>query len=256
MNMVANIPAHGPKRPVLVVLHQEHSTPGRVGRFLVERGHALDVRRPRLGDELPETLELHAGAVIFGGPMSANDNDDWLKREIDFIGVALTEKKPFFGLCLGAQMLVKHLGGKVEPHCDGRAEIGYYPIKPTAAGHHFAEETGAPWPDYVYHWHREGFDCPKGAVALATGDDFPVQAIRVGASAVGIQFHPDVTHAMVYRWTTRGAERLTMPGAQPLIEHHHGRFMHDPAVALWLASFLDYWLAQDPHPHLPALAER
>ncbi len=56
-------------KPVLVVLHQEHSTPGHVGRLLAERGHALDVRRPRYGDPLPETLVHHAGAVILSSTL-------------------------------------------------------------------------------------------------------------------------------------------------------------------------------------------
>src|SRR5205823_14589649 len=68
--------------PVLVGLHQETSTPGRIGNALRALGHPLDIRRPRLGDALPETLEFHAGAVIFGGPMSANDPDDFIRREI------------------------------------------------------------------------------------------------------------------------------------------------------------------------------
>ena len=65
-----------PRLPVLIVLHQETSTPGRVGNALRALGHSLDIRRPRFGDPLPETLAHHAGAVIFGGPMSANDSDD------------------------------------------------------------------------------------------------------------------------------------------------------------------------------------
>ncbi|MFZ2159594.1 MAG: glutamine amidotransferase, partial [Bradyrhizobium sp.] len=73
--------------PVLIVLHQESSTPGRVGNALRALGHGLDIRRPRFGDSLPETLEDHAGAVIFGGPMSANDPDDFVRREIDWIAV-------------------------------------------------------------------------------------------------------------------------------------------------------------------------
>ena len=81
------------KAPVLIILHQEHSTPGRVGRLLLERGHPLDIRRPRFGDPLPETLAGHAGAVIFGGPMSANDPDDFVKQEIDWIGVPLREQQ-------------------------------------------------------------------------------------------------------------------------------------------------------------------
>ena len=59
--------------PVLIVLHQENSTPGRVGQYLRKRGFPLDIRRPVLGDPLPATLDQHAGAVIFGGPQSAND---------------------------------------------------------------------------------------------------------------------------------------------------------------------------------------
>jgi len=66
--------------------------------------------RPALGDRLPETLEDYAGAIVFGGPMSANDNEEFIKREIDWMSVPLKENKPFFGICLGAQMLSKHLG--------------------------------------------------------------------------------------------------------------------------------------------------
>ena len=120
--------------PVLIVLHQETSTPGRVGNALRALGHGLDIRRPRFGDALPETLDGHAGAVIFGGPMSANDPDDFVRREIDWIAVPLREQRPFLGICLGAQMLAMQLGARVAPHPEGRAQIGYYPIRPTPAG--------------------------------------------------------------------------------------------------------------------------
>ena len=99
--------------PVLIVLHQEHSTPGRVGNALRSRGFPLDIRRPRFDEPLPDTLENHAGAVIFGGPQSANDKDDFIRREIDWLKVPLKEKKPFLGICLGAQMLARQLGAKV-----------------------------------------------------------------------------------------------------------------------------------------------
>jgi GMP synthase (glutamine-hydrolysing) len=230
------------KAPVLIILHQEHSTPGRVGRLLMERGHHLDIRRPRYDDPLPDTLARHAGAVIFGGPMSANDTDDFIKREIDWIGVALREEKPFLGLCLGAQMMAKYLGGSVWQHPGGRAEIGYYPLLPTTEGHAAAERWGVPWPSHVYHWHREGFDCPPGANTLATGDDFPTQAIGVGPAAYGLQFHPEVTHAMICRWTVRAAERLAMSGAQDRERQIEGRLMYDPHVSRWLNAFLDGWL--------------
>jgi GMP synthase (glutamine-hydrolysing) len=227
---------------VLAVLHQEHSTPGRVGRLLAERGHPLDIRRPRFGAPLPETLRDYAGAIIFGGPMSANDEQDYIRREIGWMDVPLKEEKPFLGLCLGAQLLAKFLGARVYPHPDGRAEIGYYPLVPTDEGLALAERIGAPWPVCVYHWHRESFDCPSGATTLARGDDFPTQAIAAGPAAYGFQFHPEVTYAMTCRWTVRAHERLSLPGAQPRHEHLEKRFVYDPHVSLWLDAFLDHWL--------------
>ncbi len=111
-----------PARPVLIILHQESSTPGRVGNALRALGYALDIRRPRFGDSLPATMDGHSGAVIFGGPMSANDGDDYISREIDWIGVPLRENRPFLGICLGAQMLARHLG--VIADCDAQAAPG------------------------------------------------------------------------------------------------------------------------------------
>lgn len=228
-------------QPVLIVLHQETSTPGRVGNALRALGYPLDIRRPRFGDALPRTLAGHAGAVIFGGPMSANDADDYIKREIDWIALPLTEQRPFLGICLGAQMLAKHLGANVAPHPQGRAQIGYYPIRLTAAGRALC----GPWPDHVYHWHREGFSLPAGCELLAEGSDFPFEAFRCD-NAFALQFHPDVTTAMMHRWTTRGDERLALPGARPRHEHFDARAVYDGVERAWLLRFLQCWLQRMP----------
>jgi GMP synthase (glutamine-hydrolysing) len=228
----------GLRPKILVVLHQETSSPGRVGEALLRRGYALDIRRPPLGDPLPDTLAHHAGAVIFGGPMSANDPDEYIRTEIDWVAVPLAEEKPFLGICLGAQMLVKHLGGTVAPHQAGMTEIGYYPLQPTEAGRALIPD----WPSLVYQWHREGFDAPTGTELLASGDVFANQAIRWGRRAYGIQFHVELTYAMMNRWTTRGAQRLSLPGAQARAAHFAGRGMHDAMTRRWLDEFLDVWL--------------
>ena len=243
-------PAHAALLPVLIVLHQECSTPGRVGNALRALGHRLDVRRPRFGDALPETLDDHAGAVIFGGPMSANDPDDFVRREIDWISVPLREQRPFLGICLGAQMLAMQLGARVAPHPEGRVEVGYYPIRPTAAGLALCPD----WPDHVYHWHREGFELPYGAELLAEGGDFPVQAFQSG-HAFGLQFHPDVTYAMMHRWTTRGYDRLDAPGARARHHHFADRAIHDVTERAWLKAFLDDWLTRMPRSVMSEAAE-
>jgi len=227
--------------PVLFILHQEHSTPGRVAQILKRRGYSFDIRRPRFGDPLPETLAGHSGAVIFGGPMSANDEEEFVRREIDWLKVPLKEEKPFLGICLGAQILARHLGGAVYCHRDGHVEIGYYPIRPTAAGRAACDA----WPKSVYQWHREGFDLPRGAQLLAEGDAFPVQMFRWGPRAYAIQFHPEVTHAMMCRWTARGAARMELPGARPWAAHFEGRAVHDPAVRAWLEAFLERWTGEN-----------
>jgi GMP synthase (glutamine-hydrolysing) len=232
--------------PILIVLHQEHSSSGRVGHALQTLGFPLDIRRPRFGDRLPASLQRHAGAIIFGGPMSANDEQDFIRQEIDWIAVPLKEGKPFLGICLGAQMLVRQLGGKVEFHPEGHVEIGYYPIRPTPAGRALCET----WPDHVYQWHREGFDLPRGGELLAEGDVFPVQAFHYGA-AYALQFHPDVTHAMMCRWTTRGHERLSLPGAKPRSAHFADRAVHDLPARAWLTVFLDHWMRRAAKPAEP-----
>jgi len=225
------------QRQILVILHQEHSTPGRVGNALQKLRYTLDVRRPRFGDALPPTMAEHAAAIIFGGPMSANDEDDYIRREIDWIGVPLREKKPFLGICRGAQLCAKHLGAKVSQDPNGHAEVGYYPIRPTEAGLAVVEI----WPEYVYQWHREGFDLPAGTELLAQGDTFEVQAFRLGRT-FALQFHPEVTHAMMHRWTTHGHERMELPGARPRHTHFADRAVYDYSARAWLSVFLERWV--------------
>jgi GMP synthase (glutamine-hydrolysing) len=224
------------RRPtVLIVLHQEHSTPGRVGIALKAMDVRLDIRRPGCGEVLPDTLAGYDGVVVFGGPMGANDTLDWVRREIRWLETPLAEDKPLLGICLGAQMLARALGARVFSYDDKRSENGYYPIEPTLVGDRLCLTS---FPRTVYQWHSDGFDLPHGAELLAVGGaDFPNQAYRYGPRAVGLQFHPEVTYHMICRWTHRGAERLTRPGALSRPEHLGGWFQHDGRVAAWLAAF-------------------
>ena len=228
------------KKPkILAIMHQEGSSPGRVGMMLEDMGYRIEACKPPLGEQLPDSLEDYAGAVIFGGPMSANDPDEFVKREIDWLNVPLSENKPFLGICLGAQMLCKHLGGSVAPHHEGQVEVGYYPIRATQAG-----ETLMEWPDHVYQWHTEGFNVPQDATVLATGETYPEQAFRYGENAFGLQFHPEVTTWMMNRWTTKAAHRFVLPGAQNREQQFEARPKHDDEVRTWLGKFLETWVGK------------
>jgi GMP synthase (glutamine-hydrolysing) len=224
------------KLPVVLVLHQQQSVPGFVGKWLEAEGYGLDIRRPRFGDPLPQTLENHAGAVIFGGPMSANDAEDYMRVETDWIGVALKEQKPYLGLCLGAQMLARLLGAKVTLDRDARVEIGYHEIIPTCAA--------SPLPPKVYQWHKEGFELPSTAKLLARSDGaFPNQAFQVGAKAVGLQFHPEITHGMVDGWTGRNPDKLTQVGAYGRDRQLDDHATYSPQVRHWFDGFMRDLLA-------------
>ena len=221
---------------VLLVVHSAGSNTGRVGRSLARMGYRLDVRRPSGGDALPETLDDHAAAIVFGGPMSANDDHDFLRTELAWIPTALDSGKPFLGICLGGQLLARALGARVEEHPEGRCEIGYFPVRPTSAGRNVLNEE-----THFYQWHREGFDLPPGATLLAEGETFTNQAFR-WKNAYGIQFHPEVTGAIMKRWTTAAAHRLTLPGAQSRDEQFRHRRRHERAIPGWLNRFLAIWL--------------
>jgi GMP synthase (glutamine-hydrolysing) len=238
MAIAGCVPTH---RKILIVVHQSTSDPGLIGQILGAWGYALDIRVTSQQDELPTTLDNHDAVVIFGGPMSANDDETlpFIRTELNWIPVALESGKPFLGICLGAQLLARVLGAVVKPHLDGWVEIGYFRLMPTGIdSEHFAH------PLNVYHWHREGFELPKGAVSLFEGEIFKNQAYRYGDRAYGLQFHPEMTRTMLEKWTTQGADMLTLPGAQSRDEQLYKHSLYAIAREHWLKGFLCHWLGK------------
>jgi GMP synthase (glutamine-hydrolysing) len=236
------VPAEKPKKVALVV-HQEHSRPGRVGALLEKRGYELHRLCPNLGCELPEDMSDYAGVVIFGGPMSANDCATLagIKCELEWIPKVVEAGVPYLGLCLGAQLLTRALGGKVGPHPGGCVEAGYVRIEPTASGRDWLGSK----PMWVYQFHREGMEIPGCCELLASGESYPVQAFRYGDSAFGFQFHPEVTLEMKQIWPMKAAERLKQPGAQQRGVHLSMHALYDPPLGRWIDGFLDRWLDTD-----------
>ncbi|WP_332065178.1 glutamine amidotransferase [Bartonella sp. CB189] len=224
------------KQRIAVVIHRKSIYTGRLEKFLKKSGFILDIYRPILGQKLPDTLQNYAGVVILGGKMSVNDRDAYIGKEIDWISLLLKENKPFLGICLGAQMLARNLGGRVGTRSDGTVEIGWYPLEATPQGKELMQ-----WPEMVYHFHNEGiYDLPKEAVLLATGQTYPVQAFRYGKNAWGFQFHAEFTLAMMRRLIVHSAQELTEKGAQPASAHFKGRLIYDKALSQWFENTLQY----------------
>jgi GMP synthase (glutamine-hydrolysing) len=229
----------------LIIVHQEHSNPGRVGELLEARACVLDRRCPNLGDPLPDDLAPYRAAIVFGGPQSANDDHlPGIKAELDWLErTALPADLPLLGICLGAQMIARVLGAKVGPHPDGLVEIGYHPVYPTATGQGYFDG-----PTMFYQWHRETFELPAGAKHLAHNDAFDAQAFLYAEQVYGIEFHPEMTLAMIDRWTDseKGSQMLSLPGAQPRVAQLEAYPRHAAASDRWLGRFLDRHLLRAP----------
>ena len=94
-------------------------------------------------------------------------------------------------------MLAHVLGGRVWRHPDGLHEVGYCPVLPTAEGADLFES-----PFHAFQWHRDAFEVPRSCALLARGGEaFENQAFQYGASAFGVQFHPEVTPSTMVKWT-------------------------------------------------------
>lgn len=229
-------------RRLLLVMQTPDADAGRCGRKLRQRGYRLDYCYPLSGQPLPAETAGYAGAVIFGGPISANDDHrlPGLRAQLDWIPRMLDSGRPFLGICLGAQLLARALGATVRPHPQGLAEIGYFAVAPTVAN-----QTLFNAPLHVYHWHHEGFALPAGAELLAVGERFPHQAYRYGAHAIGVQFHPEVDQPILESWLAEGAGELHHPGAQSAAEQRSQHAQHDATLDQWFDHFLDQWLSID-----------
>ena len=130
---------------------------------------------------------------------------------------------PVLGICLGAQLLAKTLGARVYPN--RVKEIGWYPIEltPAAADDPLFAQSGA---QTVFQWHGDTFDLPAGAVHLARSPLCENQAFRYGHNAYGLQFHIEMTAAMIDDLAQRAGQ---LPGAGPVGLHRPGS--HPPPDA-------------------------
>jgi GMP synthase (glutamine-hydrolysing) len=186
---------------VLVVQHQDDCPPALIGRWLLEAGCVVDIRRPYAGGlPLPLDLADHEGLVVLGGSMGADDDGShpWLVSAKELVRVAAREGKPALGICLGHQLAAVALGGTVQVISAGR-QFGVLPVAWTreAAG----DALLGTRPGRAIHWNNDVVtELPRRSVVLARAPDGTVQAARFADSVWGIQAHPEVDEGIVARW--------------------------------------------------------
>jgi GMP synthase-like glutamine amidotransferase len=185
----------------LVISHDPTEQPAVVGATLELRGYDLDVfvvcdsPADPVSERPFPCLDGVDAVVVMGAPWSVYDSTtigSWIARELAFVREVHERGVPYLGICFGGQVLAAALGGQVEPA--PRAELGWCCVDPLVP----AAVAAGPW----FQWHGDRFTLPPGAVELAR-NDVGVQAFCTGRS-VGVQFHPEVDHALLASWLRDG----------------------------------------------------
>ena len=202
---------------VLVLQHIACEPPGVFEDVLLERGATIQRVELDEGEALPPSLQGIDAIVAMGGPMSVNDEDEhpWLVAEKELIAAAVRAGLPFWGSCLGVQLLASSLGARVSR--GAVPEVGVLPVHATPAAADDPVFSGLAWPRPTLQWHQDTFDLPEGATLLATSPAYPHQAFRVGPVAYGVQFHVEIDASMADEWArvpayVASAESVLGPG--------------------------------------------
>ena len=186
------------QRPILVIQHADCEPPGAYEDELLARRVPMQRVLLARGEELPD-WRPYAAIVVMGGAMGAYEDSryPWLGVEKRMIAEAVAAGVPYWGVCLGAQLLAAALGARVSP--GATPELGVLSVELTngaATDPVFAE---APPRFETLQWHGDTFELPAGALQLARSSRYEQQAFVIGR-AYALQFHLEVTEELAERW--------------------------------------------------------
>lgn len=138
--------------------------------------------------------------IILGGPISANDHHafSFITTELAILERRMRQDQPTFGICLGAQLMAKALGGQV--FAGREREIGWVPLQLTEEGKRSPLQFLDASLTHVFHWHGEVFMVPPGAVNLASTPACDSQAFSYGKKCLALQFHPEIIPSHLESW--------------------------------------------------------
>jgi GMP synthase (glutamine-hydrolysing) len=183
----------------LVIQHAACEPLGAYESELLARANAIERVEIDEGEPLPDWRSFDA-IVAMGGPMGALDDErlPWLARERELIAQAVRAGTPFWGVCLGAQLLAASLGARV--YRGERPEIGVFrDVELTDAARADPVFASAPRQLTTLQWHGDTFELPGGATLLASSPAYSNQAFR-WRRAYAIQFHLEASPQLAEAW--------------------------------------------------------
>jgi GMP synthase-like glutamine amidotransferase len=185
----------------LVFQHIAIEHPGIFRDLMTERGITWDAVELDEGEPIPN-LDRYDALLVMGGPMDVFEEDihPWLVPEKAAIREAVRERNmPYFGFCLGHQLLADALGGTCERM--PAAEVGILDVDLNDQGKVDPLMVGLPISFKALQWHGVAVTrLPQGGVTLASSPVCDIQAQRVGDHAWGIQYHVEMTDQTVREW--------------------------------------------------------
>jgi GMP synthase (glutamine-hydrolysing) len=186
-----------------VVQHEDGCPLGLLAGWWSGGGVDVTVHRPDRGEPLPTVAEVD-GLVVLGGSMSCTDDaHGWLDGTRNLLREAVAEGLPTLGVCLGLQLLAVACGGRVAPNSGGK-QLGVLPLGLTPAAADDALLGAVAVGARALQWNDDVVVAPPpGAEVLAATPGGVPQAIRLGAAAWGVQFHPEVDATIVAGWAAQ-----------------------------------------------------
>ena len=181
---------------VLSLVHQWDAASGVFADVVAEAGHEL-VERNVAEAGVPE--ERFGAVLVFGGAMHVDQEErhDWLRDENAYLRDLVEGGIPVLGVCLGGQLLARALGAPVRRMPS--PEVGWHEVELTPEAADDPVFAGLPQRFDSFQWHSYAFEVPAGGVLLARNERCR-QAYRAGKAAWGLQFHAEVTPAIVAGW--------------------------------------------------------
>ena len=169
----------------LALEHLRSNPIGVYGDILGERGIAVERVRLEQDESLPDWRSYDL-VVVMGGGMSVYEEAEypWLAEEKQAVGEAVRAGIPYFGVCLGSQLLAAALGARV--YRGPEPELGVSPVFLSDAAKRDPVFRGFPSNLEVFEWHSDTFELPEGAVRLARSPRYENQALRYGRVAYAI----------------------------------------------------------------------
>ncbi|MCY0096700.1 type 1 glutamine amidotransferase [Hoeflea ulvae] len=203
---------------ILIIQHSDKEHAGGFRPLFARDGHEISacVAPDEIGDV---DLDGFDGLWVLGGPMQVWQAEElpWLAREVEVIRDAvLVRKLPFFGICLGHQLLAQVLGGSVAPA--ERSEVGLMHVQTSGEPAMF---SGLPGRLPCFQWHSaEVSHLPHGAGILARSAHCAVQAMSWGPTVSSVQFHAEIDTATLADWyEIEGCEDMLRQEIGNLADH-------------------------------------